>query len=152
MVVSKAIISSNLIKEKKDKNTYIQYDNPDEEEYEKTGQILAFKENNELLNKLSYNLSNYPEDYKELLYLFDGRTGNKSLEDRLKIKEIDLKKIQRIFKYNSKILAFNDVQLSEGIWFYPSLFNHSCIPNCLQFGFGDILIITAINDIEKNNE
>ena len=152
IVVSKAIIADNLKNEKNKKNMYLQYDNPDKEEYEKTGKILTYKENNELQNKLSYNISNYPEDYNELLYLFDGRNSNQNLEDRLKIKEIDLKKIQRIFKFNSKILIFDDNPLSEGIWFYPSLFNHSCIPNCFQFGFGDILIITAINDIEKNNE
>ena len=152
IVVSKAIIADNLKNEKNKKNMYLQYDNPDKEEYEKTGKILTYKENNELQNKLSYNISNYPEDYNELLYLFDGRNSNQNLEDRLKIKEIDLKKIQRIFKFNSKILIFDDNPLSEGIWFYPSLFNHSCIPNCSQFGFGDILIITAINDIEKNNE
>ena len=152
IVVSKAIIADNLKNEKNKKNMYLQYDNPDKEEYEKTGKILTYKENNELQNKLSYNISNYPEDYNEFLYLFDGRNSNQNLKDRLKIKEIDLKKIQRIFKFNSKILIFNDIPLSEGIWLYPSLFNHSCIPNCFQFGFGDILIITAINDIEKNNE
>ena len=152
IIVSKAIIASNLKKEKNEK--YIQYDSPDEEEYEKTGKILISKENDELQNKLSYNISNYPDDYKEFLYLFDGKNININLEDRLKMKEIDLKRIQRIFKYNSKILIFNDIPipLSEGIWFYPSLFNHSCLPNCFQFGFGDILIIIAINDIEENNE
>ena len=44
-------------------------------------------------DKLSYNLSNYPEDYKEFLYLFDGKNKNKNLEERLKSKDIDLRKI-----------------------------------------------------------
>ena len=152
IVVSKAIIAENLKEEKKDKNLYIQYDNPDKEEYEKTGQFLAYKKSSEMQDKLSYNLSNNPEDYKEFLYLFDGKNKNKNLEERLKSKDIDLRKIQKVLKYNSKALIYGDIPITEGIWFYPSLFNHSCIPNCFQFGFGDISIIIAINDIDKNSE
>ena len=152
ILVSKAIIAINLKNEKTDKNLCIQYDNPDKEEYEKTGQLLTFKKYSELQNKLSYNLSNYPEDYKEFLYLFDGKNKNKNLEERKKSIEIDLKKIQKVLKFNSKILIYNEIPITEGIWLYPSYFNHSCIANCFQFGFGDILIIIAINDIEKNSE
>ena len=152
LVVSKAIIATNLKDKKNDKNLSLQYDSPDKEEFEKTGQILTYKENSEIQDKLSYNLSNYSEDFNEFLYLFDGRNKNKNLEERLNTKETDLKKIQRVLKYNLKHLIFEGKGITEGLWFYPSLFNHSCIANCHQFGFGDILIIMAINDIEKNSE
>ena len=152
ILVSKAIIAMDLKNKKQDKSLCIQYDNPDKEEYEKTGQFLTFKEDSELQNKLSYNLSNYPEDFKEFLYLYDGKNKNKNLEERIKSKEIDLKKIQNVLKFNYKILIHDNTPITEGLWFYPSLFNHSCIPNCFQFGFGDILIIIAINDIGKNSE
>ena len=152
IVVSKAIIAMDLKNKEPNKNLCIQYDNPDKEEYERTGQLLTYKKDSELQNKLSYNLSNYPEDFKEFLYLFDGKNKNKNLEERIQSKEIDLKKIQNVLKFNSKILIYDDTPITEGLWFYPSLFNHSCIPNCFQFGFGDILIIIAINDIGKNSE
>ena len=152
LVVSKAIIATDIKNKNKDKNLNIQYDNPDKEEFEKTGSILEFKEKSEIQDKLSYKLSNYLEDFSEFLYLFDGRNKNINLEGRLKTKETDLKKIQRVLKYNSKILFFEGHEMTEGLWFYPSLFNHSCIANCHQFGFGDILIIIAINDIGKNCE
>ena len=42
--------------------------------------------------------------------------------------------------------------ISYGLWYLPSLFNHSCIPNCYHFGFGDILIIIATNEINPNSE
>ena len=35
---------------------------------------------------------------------------------------------------------------------YGIILNHSCISNCYHFGFGDILTIIAINDIEPNSE
>ena len=155
LVLSKALISSrynNKLKDKDDKNICIQYDNPDKDEFEKTGRVLTFNPNSEIQNKLSYNLSNYAEDYSEFLYLFDGKNKNLTLEERLKQKETDLKKIQRVLKYNTKLSIFVDEPISEGVWFYPSLFNHSCIPNCHSFGIGDMLIIISINDTEKNNE
>ena len=156
LVISKAIIANDIKNKKLDKdyddNLCIQYDNPDQEEFEKTGKLLTFNQNTEIQNKLSYNLSNYAEDYSDFLYLYDGKNKNFTLEERLKSKETDLKKIQRILKYNNKILTFEEKPISEGLWFYPSLFNHSCIPNCLQLGFGDILVIISINDIEKNSE
>ena len=152
LVVSKAIIASNIKDKKEDKNLCLQYDNPDKEEFEKTGQILTYKESSDIEEKLSYNLSNYSEDFNEFLYLFDGRNKNKNLEERLNSKETDLKKIQRVLRYNTKFLIFEGIGITEGLWFYPSLFNHSCIANCHQFGFGDILIIMAVNDIEKNCE
>ena len=63
-----------------------------------------------------------------------------------------MKKIKNVIKYNSKTLYFSEEPISYGLWYYPSLFNHSCIPICFVFGFGDILIITALNDIEPNSE
>jgi len=106
---------------------------------------LVYKEKEDLEEILSYKLSNYPEDFNEFLYLFDGKNKNINLEEREKNKKTDLRKIQNFFKYNSLILYLFDMPISNGLWYYPSLFNHSCIPNCLHFGFGDILIIISIN-------
>ena len=128
----------------------IQFDNPDKDE--KTSFPLVCNEKSDLEDILAYRISNYPEDFSELLYLFNGKNTNLNLEDRYNGKEINLKKLQKILRFNTKQIFFNEIPLSRGIWYYPSFFNHSCIPNCYEFGFGDILIIIAVNDIEKNKE
>ena len=152
LVISKAIQLTNTKNKKDISDKCIQYDNPDIDEYDTTGMNLVYKEKTELEEKLSYKISNYPEDYYDLLYLFDGKNKSKNLEERYNNREIDLKKLQRILRYNTKNIFKDDFPISEGIWYYPSFFNHSCIPNCYYFGYGDILIIIAVNDIEKNRE
>ena len=152
LVVSKALASSDPNKKEDEKNQYIQFDNPEKEEYERTGNFLVYKHKEELEEILSYKLSNYPEDYSDFLYLFDGKNKNMNLEERYKNKTTDLRKIQNVIKYNYLTLYFGENPISNGLWYYPSLFNHSCISNCYHFGFGDILIIIAINDIEPNSE
>ena len=152
LVVSKALASSDPNKKENEKNQYIQFDNPEKEEYERTGNLLVYKHKEELEEILSYKLSNYPEDYSDFLYLFDGKNKNMNLEERYKNKTTDLRKIQNVIKYNYLTLYFGETPISNGLWYYPSLFNHSCISNCYHFGFGDILIIIAINDIEPNSE
>jgi len=152
LVVSKAIMAINLLKKKEDKSMCIQFYNPHKDEYEKTSFPLVFNEKSDLEDILAYKISNYPEDFDELLYLFNGKNNNLNIEDRYKSKEIDLKKLQKIMRFNTKTILFNEIPLSRGIWYYPSFFNHSCIPNCYEFGFGDILIIIAVNSIEKNKE
>ena len=67
-------------------------------------------------------------------------------------KTTNLRKIQNVIKYNYLMLYFVEIPIQKGLWYYPSLFNHSCISNCYHFGFRDILIIIAINDIEPNSE
>ena len=152
LIVSKAIVASDPKKKEDKKNQYIKFDNPEKEEYERTGMPLVYKEKEDLEEILSYKLSNYPEDFNEFLYLFDGKNKNMNLEEREKNKKTDLRKIQNVIKYNSLMLYLFDMPISNGLWYYPSLFNHSCIPNCLHFGFGDILIIISINDIDSNSE
>ena len=152
LVVSKALAACDTNKKKNKKNQFLEFDNPDEEEYEKTKSLLVYKEKEDLEDDLSYKLTNYPEDYSDFLYLFDGKNKNLNLEQRSKNIKIDLKKIQKVIEYNFLTLYFVNKSISYGLWYFPSLFNHSCIPNCLHFGFGDILIIIAINDIEPNSE
>ena len=102
---------------------------------------------------VSYKLSNYPEDYRDFFVLFDGKNKNMNLEERKRDKNITQSKIENVVKYNSKKLYFYEAPCNyKGLWFYPSLFNHSCLPNCLNFGFGDICIIIALNDIEPKTE
>ena len=152
LIVSKALVVSSHDKKENKKNQYIKYDNPDKDEYEKTKNLLLYKEKEDLEELLSYKLSNYPEDFSDFFYLFDGKNKNLNLEQRYNNKKADLRKIQRVIDFNSITLYFRDKPISDGLWYYPSLFNHSCIPNCLHFGFGDILIIIALNDIEPNSE
>ena len=152
LVVSKAIMATDIKNKKDINNKCIQYDNPEKDDYNNIGFPLVYKERTVLEEKLSYKISNYPEDYYDLLYLFDGKNKNLNLEERYKNKEINLKKLQRILRYNTKNIHKDDFPVIEGIWYIPSFFNHSCIPNCYYFGFGDVLIIIAVNDIDKNRE
>ena len=152
LIVSKAIEISDPNKKEDKKKQYIKFDNPEKEIYEKTGQFLVYKEKEDLEEILSYKLSNFPEDYIEFFCLFNGKNKNVKLEERIKNKKFDLKGLQNIIKYKAKNLYFVEKLISHGLWYYPSLFNHSCIPNCYHFGFGDILIIIAINEIGPNSE
>ena len=152
IMVSKAFVVADPNKKEDKKNLYFKFDNPEKEEYEKTKKLLVYKEKQDIEEILSYKLSNFPEDFNDFLNLFDGKNKNINLSERKKNSKIDLKKIQNVIKYNSKTLFFLDKPISNGLWYYPSFFNHSCIPNCYHFGFGDILIIIAVNDIESNSE
>ena len=152
LVVSKALAISDPNKKINRKEQYIKFDNPDKEEYEKTKSLLVYREKEDLEEKLSYKLSNYPEDYSDFLYLFDGKNKNLNLENRFKNNQINLRKIQNVIEYNFITLYFMGKPISYGLWYLPSLFNHSCIPNCYHFGFGDILIIIATNEISPNSE
>ena len=129
----------------------MKYDNPDKGEKGNPFN-LVIRPSEYLEEFLSYKLSNYPEDFNDFFCLFDGNNINLNTEERKKNTSNDLKKIKNVIKYNSKMLYFAEEANSNGLWYYPSLFNHSCIPNCFNFGFGDILIIIALNDIEPNSE
>ena len=41
---------------------------------------------------------------------------------------------------------------STGVWIYPSLLNHACVPNTQRCFIGDIMIIFASKDIQENEE
>ena len=118
LVVSKAIMAINLLKKKEDDSLCIQFDNPDKDE--KTFFPLVCNEKSDLEDILAYRISNYPEDFSELLYLFNGKNTNLNLEDRYNSKEINLKKLQKILRFNTKQIFFNEIPLSRGIKYYPS--------------------------------
>ena len=119
LVVSKALASSDPNKKENEKNQYIQFDNPEKEEYKRTGNYLVYKYKEELEEILSYKLSNYPEDFSDFLYLFDGKNKNMNLEERYKNKTTDLRKIQNVIKYNYLTLYFGETPISNGLWYYP---------------------------------
>ena len=150
LVVSKAFTAAEL--NKNEKEIVVQYDNPSKEEFERTKQPLIYKKKEQIEEILSYKLSNFPEDYIDFLNLFDGNNIKLNLQKRKSNSEICLKKIQDVIQYNSLTISFKEKQISNGLWYYPSFFNHSCIPNCFYFGFGDILIIISICEIEPNKE
>ena len=151
LIVSKAFVSSDPNKKENKEGAYMKYDNPDKGEKGNPFN-LVIRPSEYLEEFLSYKLSNYPEDFNDFFCLFDGNNINLNTEERKKNTSNDLKKIKNVIKYNSKMLYFAEEANSNGLWYYPSLFNHSCIPNCFNFGFGDILIIIALNDIEPNSE
>ena len=151
LVVSKAFVSYDPNQKNKKEDLYLKFDNPDQGEKANIFN-LVIRPTEKLEEILSYKLSNFPEDFSDFFGLFDGKNKNLNLEERKKNTSNDLNKIKNVIKYNSKTLYFSEEPISYGLWYYPSLFNHSCIPNCFVFGFGDILIITALNDIEPNSE
>ena len=151
LVVSKAIVIKDQNKKENKSNKFIQFDNPEKRDYSNPFN-LEYKLKDDLEETLSYKLSNFPEDFRNFFCLFDGKNNNLNLEERKKNINNDLRKIQNVIQYNSKTIYFAEEPSSYGLWYIPSLFNHSCIPNCFNFGFGDILIIIALNDIEPNTE
>ena len=151
LVVSKAMVSYDPNEKNKSKDLYLKFDNPAQGEKANIFNLVV-RPTEKLEEILSYKLSNFPEDFSDFFCLFDGNNKNLNLEERKKNTSNDLNKIKNVIKYNSKTLYFSEEPISYGLWFYPSLFNHSCIPNCFVFGFGDILIITALNDIKANSE
>ncbi len=118
LVVSKALVVSEINKNEEDLK--IEYDNPTQEEYEKTGQYLIYRYKKEIEEILSFKLSNYPEDYIEFLELYDGKNINLNLEKRKKESSINLKKIQDVIKFNSFHAFFqvNQFQMDYGIFLH----------------------------------
>ena len=104
-----------------------------------------------IMDKLNSN-NNYYDDF---FCLYNGNNLKSSIEERSKSKDMTHEQISNIIKRNGistirsmmreKILVF-------GLWIFPSLFNHSCLPNTYYFGIGDCIVIIAQQDIKTNDE
>ncbi|ORY76317.1 hypothetical protein BCR37DRAFT_163738 [Protomyces lactucae-debilis] len=75
--------------------------------------------------------------------------------------------LRKMIQYNSFALEDSEVELptlfqrqdlppqeegARGFWHMPSYFNHSCLNNCSRMFMGDIMIIKANRDIDKDEE
>ena len=107
---------------------------------------------------------------KEVYSLYSGNQfdRNEALPDNI----VDVSRLECISSFNSfagegygeffknsgftkkefEKISRENIEKSTGIWLYPSLLNHSCIPNTARYFFGDIMIIFSAKDIKKDEE
>ena len=109
----------------------------------------------ELFTKLKEKLKNEPEKMKSFFKLYNGKNLNKNLEERAKNNEINDEIILNVLNYNGlspykSLYVYTPLVI--GLWFYSSLINHSCLPNCDYIGIGDFIFIVSIEDIPKGDE
>ena len=109
----------------------------------------------ELSTKLKEKLKNEPEKMKSFFKLYNGKNLNKNLEERAKNNEINDEIILNVLNYNGlspykSLYVYTPLVI--GLWFYSSLINHSCLPNCDYIGIGDFIFIVSIEDIPKGDE
>lgn len=48
--------------------------------------------------------------------------------------------------------SYGGIPISAGLWSYPSLINHDCLPNTCYFGIGDFYISHSTQEIKKGEE
>ena len=92
---------------------------------------------------------------KSFFKLYNGKNLNKNLEERAKNNEISDEDILKVLQYNElspykSLYVYTPIVI--GLWFYSSLINHSCLPNCDYIGIGDFIFIVSIEDIPKGDE
>lgn len=134
LIASKPIVSVNKVDEK--------------------GKEMSNSEN-ELFLKLKEKLKNEPEKCESFFKLYNGRNLNQNLQERSENKETNDKDIRNILNYNELSLfksLYAYTPLVIGLWFYPSLINHSCLPNCDYIGIGNFIFIISLDDIQKDEE
>lgn len=109
----------------------------------------------ELFLKLKEKLKKEPEKCESFFKLYNGRNLNQNLQERSENKETNDKDIRNILNYNELSLfksLYAYTPLVIGLWFYPSLINHSCLPNCDYIGIGNFIFIISLDDIQKDEE
>ena len=102
-------------------------------------------------DKLDSNISYFDDFFS----LYNGNNLKSTIEERIKSKKITHEEISNIIKCNgiSTIRSMmKEKMLVFGLWTFPSLFNHSCLPNTYYFGIGDCIVIIAQQDIKANEE
>ena len=123
--------------------------------------LISQIEQIDILNNLIKILKKSPLDYKEFFILYNGDNLIENYNERLEnlpenllsIINIDLiEKICRYNKYTSIRNIYYPYKVSTGIWRYFSLFNHSCLPNTINFGIGDFVFVIANRLIKKGEE
>ena len=123
--------------------------------------LISQIEQIDILNNLIKILKKSPLDYKEFFILYNGDNLIENYNERLEnlpenlLSIINIDLIEKICKYN-KYTSIRNIyytyKVSIGIWRYFSLFNHSCLPNTINFGIGDFVFVIANRLIKKGEE
>ena len=86
---------------------------------------------------------------------------NLTLNERIENGHLETDYSKLITTYNHNCYAIGQGSLGflkpypyegSGCFIYPAYFNHSCDPNTFRFTIGDIFILLAMRDINKNEE
>ena len=105
------------------------------------------------INAISEKILKYPLEFPDFYKLYDGKNKDLNLSEREKLKSVNLEKIEVVEKLNGFVTGeCISRNVARGLWYYPSLFNHSCCSNATTLGIGNILVILVVKNIEKNSE
>ena len=122
-------------------------------------QVVPHNATKELFNKLRFLLSSKFNDINQLkeqfLSLYDGANQEYSIEERRNDVDFSDEKLLLILSHNlitPRYPSYFSTKVSTGLWYLPSFFNHSCLPNVIYFGIGDCLILIAEDTIKKGQE
>ena len=109
----------------------------------------------------------FKEEYDKLIeklsILSNGKNNDKSKEEReknfkLNLKDEDDDTLENIISNNSILTLRNErkilepIELSYGLYYNFSFFNHSCLPNCFHYGIANYVIVKSIKNIKKGEE
>ena len=118
-------------------------------------------ENNDVsshnLASFTFKVFNDPFLAKEISKLYSGPNLDRSSQ-KFDNQAIDTARLDAIIKYNSYISTNDDYENSEygntvnfgeneGIWVFPSFFNHSCLQNTKRIFYSDMMMIYSSNFI-----
>ena len=107
----------------------------------------------DIIKAISEKILKYPLEFPDFFKLFDGKNKNLNLSEREKIKNVNLEKIEIVEKLNGFVTGeCISRNVARGLWYFPSLFNHSCCSNATTLGIGNLLIVVVVKNIEKNSE
>ena len=118
-----------------------------------------------LLNKLKDRMIYCKEDIAEIYELYDGTNGHLSLEERKQnINNIlnnnndnissSINNMAGIFSnsISTKLYLYDELDLTLGIFYFPSFMSHSCVPNTKILGIGNFIFVFTEKKIKKNKE
>lgn len=103
-------------------------------------------------NYLLEGFKKYPNDFKKLNLLYDGKNGEMNLKERLekigqKVTQDKLANIILKNRHTTRRCIFYPNEISNSLFFISSFINHSCDNNIFYEGFGDYIFCFAIKDI-----
>lgn len=105
-----------------------------------------------------YKMQSNPQLAEQVYSLFAGPQYDRN--EKADEFFIDIDRIDQIQKFNSFSMEnhFESINGKQtdlkglGLWVFTSLFNHSCVENAHRVFFGDLFVLYAKRDIEKNEE
>jgi hypothetical protein len=107
------------------------------------------------ISETVHSVVKQPHRAKEFFSLWSG-IGRDYLDD-ISDGVIDVARVESICKLNTFQIQYerkNPFKLDApgGVWIVPSYLNHSCVPNCTRFFYGDILVVNSTAPIKKGEE